>query len=144
MLWFEETCIRCNLDSCSWFVLVWVFPGFWWFLLTDLRLILQGIKAGQALIPPWHTHLTTHLNYIWSVWERGTNWTRIPKDRTNANVISRASKDQLGGSVVARADIWYIGFSLNENFGGSKIAQFQDTQMRIKKLQENGMIRYHY
>jgi hypothetical protein len=52
---------------------------------------------------------------------------------TNLGCIIRGTEDQLWGSVVARAYVGHVWFVLNQNFGGSKVAQFQDTGGGVKK-----------
>jgi hypothetical protein len=43
----------------------------------------------------------------------------------NGRRVIRGTKNQLGGPVVARADVGNVGFSLDERLGGTKVTEFE-------------------
>ncbi len=53
--------------------------------------------------------------------------------RTDVGRVVGCTKDELGGAVVARADVADVGLSGNEDLRGAKVAQLEDASGRVKK-----------
>ena len=52
---------------------------------------------------------------------------------TNLGGVIRRAKDELGRTIVARADIRNIGLIGNEDLGASKITELQHTGIRVEQ-----------
>lgn len=54
-------------------------------------------------------------------------------DCTNGGGVILSTKDQFRGSIVAGANVGHIRFTRDEDFGATKVAQFQDARVGIQE-----------
>lgn len=52
---------------------------------------------------------------------------------TDLSGVVSSTKDELGSTVVPRADVGHVGFVLNQDFRASKITEFEDSGVGVEK-----------